>query len=268
MPSTPGTSYSFTPYISNWVGASGVHAGSNATTSSLITIDNGSPSNPTSLSKTTSGQEQIVISYTNPADTDATTTLVLRSNTNSFDTPVEGTTYSVGNTLTTSVVACIKNSITPSAVDSCTYTTPARSTRYYFKVFTQDKAGNYSTGALVSSSALIIPSPAGGGFIESYNGASGSTTGGTSQSGGTGTGTTTNATTTTSTSTPGQGGGGGDVGFIKYQGSSLAIEESLYSSFFNFVKSAFTGNAPTAQAQATSTNTSCLIEVFGVCLVK
>jgi hypothetical protein len=269
MPAVPGSIYSFTPSVIDWVASTGIHAGSNSTSTTLLTIDNLSPSNPTSLSKRTSGQEQIVISYTNPSDTDATTTLVLRSNTNSFDTPVEGTVYSVGNTLTTSVVACIKNSITPSAVDSCTYTTPARSTRYYFKVFTQDKAGNYSTGALVSPSPVIIPSPAGGGFVEVFNGAIGSSTGsGVFGGGEANTGTTTTGTTTNSTTTPTRkGGGGGDIG-LNYQGSSLAIEESLYSSFFTFVKSAFTGNAPTVQAQATSTNTSCLIEVFGVCLVK
>jgi hypothetical protein len=165
----------------------------------------------------------------------------------------------------------MKSISTPSSSDSCSYATPTRSTKYYFKIFTLDRAGNYSTGSVVSSSATIISSPAGGGFIESYNGASGATSGGSGHSGGTvtGIGTTTNATTTTSTSTQNQGGGGGDFGIIHYQGSNLAVEESLYSSFFNFVKSAFTNNSPSVSAQtANRTQSPCLIEVFGMCLVK
>jgi hypothetical protein len=271
MPAVPGTTYTFTPYVTDWVAGAGIHAGSNATTSSIITIDNQSPANPSGITSSVTTNEQILFQYVNPSDTDATSTVILRSLNTSFDTPVEGTIYTAGNTLTTSVVACVKNSITPGVTDSCAYTTPSRSTKYFFKVFSQDKAGNFSTGQTVTASGIVIPSPAGGGFIESYSGTTTITGGGTGRSGGGsgGTGTTTNATTTTSTSTPGQGGGGGDVGMINYNGSTYAVTDvPFYESIFNFFTSALTSSAPQAYAETSSTETGCLVSLFGICLLN
>jgi hypothetical protein len=55
---------------------------------------------------------------------------------------------------------------------------------------------------------------------------------------------------------------------IHYQGSNLAVEGSIYSSFFSFIKSAFTGNAPSAYAESPSVKDTCLVTVFGMCLMR
>jgi hypothetical protein len=269
MPVAPGTTYTFTPYVTDWV-SNGIHLGSNVYTgtTSVVTIDNVSPSNPSSVSASVTKNEQILFQYVNPSDTDATSTVILRSLNTSFDTPVEGTIYAAGNTLTTSVVACVKNSITPGVTDSCAYTTPSRSTKYFFKVFSQDKAGNFSTGQTVTASGIVIPSPAGGGFLEGYSGATTTTNGG-NRTDGSSTSGSSGATTTTSTSSPTHGGGGGDVGMINYNGSTYAVTDvPFYESIFNFFTSALTSSAPQAYAETSSQKqNSCAISLFGTCLV-
>ncbi len=118
---------------------------------------------------------------------------------------------------------------------SCTFTNPVRSTNYYFKLFTKDTTGNYSTGVVTSVAALYILPPNAGTLVldaELFYGGTTTRSGGTvSGGGGSDTGTST-ATTTTSTTTPGQGGGGsGDSGFL-YHGSDLAEANSATSGGF------------------------------------
>jgi uncharacterized membrane protein YgcG len=240
MPAVPGAIYSITSYISSWVGTNATQAGSDATTSTttILTIDNLSPSAPSSITGTKTATEQMILSYTNATTADATTTLVLRSTTLTTDTPVEGTSYTVGNTIGASTVTCVKNSITLGAADSCTYTTPSRSTNYYFRLFTQDITGNYSQAATPSNQPLLIQGLTGKTFFyteaEVSNGATTTVGGGTGEGGGSGNGSSTNATTTVGGGS-GQGGGSGDSGFLYFK-SNLAFLRYLNKTLGDLVE--------------------------------
>jgi hypothetical protein len=148
MPAPPGSSYSLTASISNWTGTNG-HSGSDAG-GTTVTIDNLSPGNVTS-STATSGNTQVSLAWTNPGDADLSTIIVLRrAGTAVGDTPTEGATYSVGNTIGSSTVACVVSA--PTA--SCTDTGLSNGTAYHYKIFTKDANGNYSTGAVPTGSPV------------------------------------------------------------------------------------------------------------------
>jgi hypothetical protein len=273
MPAVPGTTYYVTSYVSGWTDTAS-KAGNDISvgTTTVITIDNSSPSAASSVSSSVTSQEYIRIAYTNPSTVDAKDVVVLRSTSPVVAVPGEGVTYTVGNTIGASTVTCVKNNITLGAKDSCIYTTPMRQTSYYFKVFSKDTVGNYSLGSSPSFLTLI-PSPNGGGFqfeAEVWNGGTATTSGGSSGGGdsGSGTGTSTNATTTTSTTTPGGGGGDGDIGFL-YQGSNLVVqkESSLFSKLFDFLlKNQITGSALNVYAEEPQSSSSCVIQFYGVCI--
>src|SRR6185295_14566427 len=64
------------------------------------------------------------------------------------DTPAEGATYVVGNTIGASTVACVVTA--PTA--SCTDTGLTNATAYHYKIFTKDTNGNYATGVVPAGS--------------------------------------------------------------------------------------------------------------------
>ena len=105
MPVPPGSTYSVTAKINSWTGTN-TAAGSD-TAGTTITIDNLSPGNVTAASGT-AGNGQVVFTWTNPVDADFNSTVVLRSTTGAVtDTPVEGTTYTVGNIIGSSTVVSV-----------------------------------------------------------------------------------------------------------------------------------------------------------------
>ncbi len=153
MPAVPGTTYNVTGTITSWTGTNG-QAGSDSG-SATVTIDNTSPANVTSTSGST-GIEQVSLSWTNPADADFSQIVVLRrANSSVSDTPTEGTTYSVGNTVGSSTVACVTVST------GCTDSGIPGAIPYHYKIFALDSNGNYSSGAVPTGSpftptALVI----------------------------------------------------------------------------------------------------------------
>ena len=64
------------------------------------------------------------------------------------DTPVEGATYSVGDTVGSSTVACVATVPAPFCMD----TGLTNGTAYHYKVFARDIDGNYSTGVVPAGS--------------------------------------------------------------------------------------------------------------------
>ena len=146
MPAPVGSTYNVTAYISNWTGTN-THAGSD-TGGATVIIDNQSPGD-VSGSNATPGSGQVSLTWSNPVDTDLGSIIVLRRTGGAVaDTPVEGTTYSVGNTIGSSTVACVVAVPGTSCIDSGL----SNGTAYYYKIFTKDSSGNYSTGATPTGS--------------------------------------------------------------------------------------------------------------------
>jgi len=142
MPLPPGATYSVTAYVSDWTDTNN-HAGSDSG-GTTITIDNLSPSNVTAAN-TTPGDTQATITWTNPADADLGSVVVLRTAGSPVaDRPVEGQAYSVGNTVGSSIVACVV--AVPGA--SCTDTGLTNTVTYYYQIFTRDMSGNYAADSV------------------------------------------------------------------------------------------------------------------------
>ena len=91
------------------------------------TIDNLSPGDVTAATAT-SGNAQVSLSWTNPGDADLCIDCGVRRTTSVVtDTPVEGTTYTVGTVIGSSTVACVVSA--PTA--TCTDTGLTNGTAYY-----------------------------------------------------------------------------------------------------------------------------------------
>ena len=128
----------------------------------IITVDNASPAAVTS-STATAGDALVDLAWTNPADSDFTTggTVVVlrRAGSAVADVPVEGTTYSVGNTIGTATVACVVTGSPPAT--SCQDTSLSNGTAYHYEIFTQDSRGNYDAGTVPTGSPATptLPPP-------------------------------------------------------------------------------------------------------------
>lgn len=151
MPVPPGSTYSVTAKINSWTGTNTAKVGTD-TAGTTITIDNLSPGNVTAASGT-AGDTQVALTWTNPADADLNSIVVLRDASAVADTPVEGATYSVGGTIGTSVVRCV---VTPPTA-SCTDTSVINGDSYHYKIFTKDNNGNYSATGVVPTGSPFTP---------------------------------------------------------------------------------------------------------------
>ncbi len=145
MPAPPGATYTVTAKINTWTGTN-AKVGSD-TAGTMITIDNLSPGDVTGASGT-AGDGQVTLNWTNPGDGDLNSIIVLRDTSAVADTPAEGATYSVGNTIGASVVRCV---ITPPTA-TCLDTGLTNGTAYHYKIFTRDTNGNYSVGVVPTGS--------------------------------------------------------------------------------------------------------------------
>lgn len=151
MPAPPGGSYAVTATVTAFTSTNaqtGTDSGS-----ATVTIDNLSPASATSASGS-AGSTQVVLSWTNPADSDYTSQTVLRRAGSAVaDIPTEGATYSVGNTIGTATVACVETA----PAETCTDAGLTNGTAYYYKLFSKDSRGNYSS-ATTPSGAPFTPS--------------------------------------------------------------------------------------------------------------
>ena len=274
MPIVPGTTYYLTSYVSSFNTTAAYKAGTDlgGATTTVITIDNESPTAPSSASGVVTAAKLVVLSFTNPSTVDATSTIVLRSQFSVTDSPIEGTTYIAGNTIGAATVVCVNPNITLSAAATCVDTTTVRGKSYYYKIFSKDNASNYSISVMPSGLPLKVNTEAAGIFIETeiQNGGTTVVTGGGNGSGGgTSNGSTTSGTTTQTGG--GNGGGGGDSGFI-YHGSTVA---SLFQKAFGFIfGQTMSAGAGTVYAEdpapfsSVLTEKTCSLQFFGVCIVN
>ena len=146
MPAPSGSSYAVTARITAWTGTNG-QAGSDAA-GTTVTIDNLSPGNVTAATAT-AGNTQVALAWTNPADADLGSIVVLRRASSAVaDVPAEGAAYTVGNSIGSSTVACVVTA--PTA--TCTDTGLSNGTAYHYKIFARDGNGNYATGVVPSGS--------------------------------------------------------------------------------------------------------------------
>ena len=89
-----------------------------------------------------------MLTGTKPADSDLDSIIVLRRAGSAVtDTPAEGATYAVGNTIGSSTVACVITSPT-----NCTDIGLTNGTAYHYKIFAKDTDGNYATGVVPAGS--------------------------------------------------------------------------------------------------------------------
>jgi hypothetical protein len=145
MPPPPGSGYAVTAFVSDWTG-SNAHGGSDSG-GTTVTIDNQSPGNVTAAAAT-AGSGQVALGWTNPGDADLAGVVVLRSTSAVADSPAEGASYLVGNTIGSSKVACVVASPGTSCID----TGLTNGTPYHFRIFAKDSNGNYSLGVAPAGS--------------------------------------------------------------------------------------------------------------------
>ncbi|MDO9372200.1 MAG: hypothetical protein Q7U07_06380 [Gammaproteobacteria bacterium] len=152
----PGSTYLVTAKINSWTGTNPNEGTDTAGTT--VTIDNLSPGDVTAASGT-AGNAQVVFTWANPVspvETVAYSIVVLRSTAGPVaDTPVEGTTYIVGNTVGTSEVRCVVTGLPPAT--TCTDTGLTNGTAYHYRIFTRDSNGNFSTPGVVPTGSPFTP---------------------------------------------------------------------------------------------------------------
>jgi len=155
MSAVPDAEYAVTGIVTSF--ASTNPQGGADVSSAAITIDNLSPGNVTNAT-TTPGDQQITVSWDSPGG-DFSNVVVLRDTASISGAPDEGSSPSIDEMIGSSTVRFI--GINPSFTD----TGLTNDVEYFYRIFTKDVHGNYSTlGVEVSDSPATAP--AGSGTIE------------------------------------------------------------------------------------------------------
>lgn len=153
MPAPLGGDYPTTATISAFT-STNVQEGFD-TGSSILTIDNLSPGSVSGTSGTV-GDGTVTLDWTNPGNADYHSTVVLRRASSAVaDTPVEGTTYTAGNTIGTATVACVVLDPATTCLDSGL----VNGTAYHYSIFTKDSRGNYDLGTVPTGSPFTPAVP-------------------------------------------------------------------------------------------------------------
>jgi len=145
MPAVPGASYGTSATVTGWTGDSSYVKSGTDTDSATITVDNLSPNNATSVTAS-AGDTVVDLAWTNSNSSDFDEIIILRHTSAISDVPVEGTEYSVGNTIGSATVVCNTTST------SCQDTSLSNGTAYHYKIFSQDSNGNYDAGVVPTGS--------------------------------------------------------------------------------------------------------------------
>ncbi len=109
-----------------------------------ITIDLEPPQNVSATSGTALNVS-VSLAWTNPVN-DFNSVVILRGTADVTDSPVQGASYSVGNTIGSAIVACVTSST------SCLDSLLTNDIAYFYKIFTKDNFNNYSNGIVPTGS--------------------------------------------------------------------------------------------------------------------
>lgn len=147
MPVPPGAEYTATATITDFTTAynkSGSDSAANA-----LTIDNLSPNDATNAT-TTAGDGQVTVSWDNSTSTDFSNVVVVRATSTNTGTPTEGSSPALNDVLGNGIV--IYNSNGTSTVD----TGLTNGTTYFYKIWSKDTNGNYSTPGVEATSTPAV----------------------------------------------------------------------------------------------------------------
>ena len=148
MPVPPGASYALTASVSSWTGTN-AQAGSNGG-GTTITIDNLSPGNVTAPPRPAEISSSRWRGPIRPTPTSERSSCCDGQGPRSPSTPTEGVKYFVGDTVGSSIVACV---VTAPAT-SCTDHEVDNGTVYHYKIFAQDTNRNYASGIVPTGSPV------------------------------------------------------------------------------------------------------------------
>ncbi len=138
MPSPPGSQYLITGTVTSVTTSQTLSKLYSDSSSAFITVDNLSTDNPV-WNNIITLDGQIILNWTNPSDFNQV--IVLRNNSVVSDRPAEGVSYLQGNTIGASAI------IYAGTLQTFTDTGLSNGTNYFYRIFSTDTNGNYSTGA-------------------------------------------------------------------------------------------------------------------------
>ncbi len=107
----------------------------------------GAPDNPTNFAATTANTDEIDLSWTQNANSDDV--MVAWSSDGTFGTPVDGTTYTAGNSITGGGTVIYNGNAT-----TFNHTGLTADTRYYYKAWSHDATPDYSSGVTDDTTTL------------------------------------------------------------------------------------------------------------------
>jgi hypothetical protein len=137
MPAVPGAEVAVTGRVTAVTTAATSYKVYNDTSGATLTVDNLSPGNPAGAAALPL-DGGMYVSWTNPADADFSSVLVLRDTKQVADLPVEGVSYAAGMTIGTSTVAyagSLQSFIERGLINGA---------GYHYRLFALDSHGNYS----------------------------------------------------------------------------------------------------------------------------
>jgi hypothetical protein len=142
--------YPVTGRVTAFTNTTHPQAGSD-TNSATITVDNQPPANA-AWGTITVGDGQIILNWTNPADSDFAEVVILKQSCSPVpcsitisDAPTDGTTYTAGGNIGASTIVYVVSG-TPGSAMSFTDDNVVNGTSYFYKIFSRDIYLNYASG--------------------------------------------------------------------------------------------------------------------------
>jgi hypothetical protein len=153
MPAVPGASHQVTARVVGATHALATNLAITDTGEATITVDNLSSGKVTSLAASSPGAGQMDLTWANPGSDFGNYVMVLRGTSALHVVPVEGTTAYAAGTMFSSAakIVCSGN------ITSCADSGLAEGTTYYYRVFTRDACGNWSSPADVTGGPSAQP---------------------------------------------------------------------------------------------------------------